>query len=298
MLAVASASASSLAPAPSNLTFGDVQVGSKRSQYEVLSNTGNSTVTLSQVTATGAGFTVNGLTLPMTLSRGHSVTFAVLFTPKTSGRATGAISVLSNNSNSSPTIAVSGNGISAGKLTSSATALNFGSVTVGSSKTPDSHSDRDRVKRHGFVGEHHQFGVQSGGISFPKTISAGQTVSFSLTFAPRASGRASGSISLASNAAQTPTIETLTGSGTATTQHSVGLSWTASASSVVGYNMYRSATSGGPYAKLTPALDASTNYVDSSVQGGKTYDYVSTAVDSQGAESKYSNQQQAVIPSP
>jgi fibronectin type 3 domain-containing protein len=130
-------------------------------------------------------------------------------------------------------------------------------------------------------------------------MSAGQTLPLTVVFTPRASGAASGSISLASNAAHTPTVETLTGSGVAAAnQHSVILSWTASASSVVGYNVYRSGTSGGPYTKLTTTLDAGTNYVDNSVQGGQTYYYVNTAVDSHGVESKYSTQLRALIPSP
>ena len=86
-----------------------------------------------------------------------------------------------------------------------------------------------------------------GGISLPKTIAAGQSVSLTLTFTPRAGGTASGIISLASNAANTPTIETLTGLGSAAPAHSVSLSWTSSSSAVVGYNLYRGAKSGGPY---------------------------------------------------
>jgi hypothetical protein len=38
--------------------------------------------------------------------------------------------------------------------------------------------------------------------------------------------------------------------------------------------------------------------VDSSVQGGTTYYYVSAAITSDGKLSKYSNQLQAVVPSP
>ena len=73
---------------------------------------------------------------------------------------------------------------------------------------------------------------------------------------------------------------------------------TADIHAVVGYNLYRGATSGGPYAKLNPVLNASTSYTDNSVQAGTTYYYVSTAVNGSGTESTYSNQLQAVIPSP
>ena len=80
--------------------------------------------------------------------------------------------------------------------------------------------------------------------------------------------------------------------------HTVDLSWDASNSQdVVGYNVYRGPSSSGPYTKINATLDPLTNYADSTVQGGQTYFYVTTAVDSLGKESDYSNQTKAVIPS-
>jgi len=67
---------------------------------------------------------------------------------------------------------------------------------------------------------------------------------------------------------------------------------------VVGYNIYRSGTSDGPYAKINSALNATTAYTDNTVQAGVTYYYVTTAVDASGVESVYSNQAPAVVPSP
>ncbi len=81
--------------------------------------------------------------------------------------------------------------------------------------------------------------------------------------------------------------------------HSVTLNWTASVSSnVVGYNIYRGTTNGGPYVKLTSSPTALTSYTDNNVVSGQTYYYVATAVDSSSNESGYSNQSQAVIPTP
>ncbi len=84
------------------------------------------------------------------------------------------------------------------------------------------------------------------------------------------------------------------------TGHSVALSWTASTSSnIAGYNIYRSATSGGTYTKLNTSVIVPTAYTDSSVQAGQTYFYVATAVDTSGNESAHSSPpQQAVIPTP
>jgi len=76
----------------------------------------------------------------------------------------------------------------------------------------------------------------------------------------------------------------------------VALSWTASTSTVSGYNIYRSTTSGGSYAKVNGSLVSSLSYNDSTVQSGTTYYYVATAVDASGDESVDSNQATAVIP--
>jgi uncharacterized repeat protein (TIGR03803 family) len=80
--------------------------------------------------------------------------------------------------------------------------------------------------------------------------------------------------------------------------HMVNLSWDASTTQgVIGYNVYRGPGPNGPYTKINPTLDPNTNYTDSTVQGGQTYFYVSTAVNQDGTESAYSNQTEATIPS-
>lgn len=83
--------------------------------------------------------------------------------------------------------------------------------------------------------------------------------------------------------------------------HMALLNWTASISPNISYyNIYRGATSGGPYTKIasTTANSGATTYQDTSVQAGQTYYYVGTAVDVSGNESGYSNQNTATIPTP
>jgi fibronectin type 3 domain-containing protein len=89
----------------------------------------------------------------------------------------------------------------------------------------------------------------------------------------------------------------MTGTGTAATQHTVDLSWTASADAV-SYNIYRGTVSGGPYAMINSSPESTTSYNDSTVVSGHTYYYVATAVNSESQESGYSNQATAVIPTP
>ncbi len=78
--------------------------------------------------------------------------------------------------------------------------------------------------------------------------------------------------------------------------HSVQLNWQASTSIVIGYNIYRSTTDGGPYIMINASLVTPLKYTDSSVASSTTYYYVSTAVDPAGVESEYSNQASAKIP--
>jgi hypothetical protein len=80
--------------------------------------------------------------------------------------------------------------------------------------------------------------------------------------------------------------------------HWVLLTWTASTTPSVNYNIYRG-TSIGAYMKLNSTPVSATSYTDSTVQSGQTYYYVATAVDASGNESSYSAPPaQAVVPSP
>jgi cellulose 1,4-beta-cellobiosidase len=127
-------------------------------------------------------------------------------------------------------------------------------------------------------------------------LSPGQAATLTATFSPSTAGNVTGSVVVASNATNSPDTIALAGTGVAAVNHSVALTWTASTSTVIGYNTYSGTTSGGPYAKLTSAPEASTAYTDSTVQAGQTYYYVVTAVNSANEESAYSTQVSATIP--
>jgi hypothetical protein len=286
---------------PASLGFTAIQVGSSQTLSAALTNTGGSAVTIAQATispATTAGnsFTLNGLSLPLTLAVGQSVTFGVTFGPFSAGGASGNISINSDASNPTLTVYLTGTGTAQGQLAVTPVSTDFGSVTVGTSKTQSGtlSVSGSNVTLSSASVTNSEFSLS--GIAFPVTIVAGQSVPFTLTFVPRASGTAAAALSFVSNAANAA-AENLTGTGVAPPQHSVDLSWDP-ASAVVGYNVYRGSQPGGPYSKINPVLDASTSFTDSSVQGGQNYYYVTTSVDSAGAQSSYSNEIQAVIPAP
>jgi fibronectin type 3 domain-containing protein len=128
-------------------------------------------------------------------------------------------------------------------------------------------------------------------------LAAGQSIPVTVQFAPAAVGAVSGNVSLTSNATNSPATMGLSGTGAQQSTNTVGLTWTASTSTVIGYNVYRGTVAGGPYAsKLTASPVPSTQFTDTGLQSGQTYFYVVTSVDSNNAESLYSNQATASIP--
>ncbi|MGB8863384.1 MAG: choice-of-anchor D domain-containing protein, partial [Candidatus Sulfotelmatobacter sp.] len=88
-----------LGSSPTSLAFGSVQVGNNQALAETVSNTGGSSLTLSQVGISGTGFTLSGITTPVTLTPGQSASFSVSFTPQSASSASGSLTITSNASN-------------------------------------------------------------------------------------------------------------------------------------------------------------------------------------------------------
>ena len=192
-----------------------------------------------------------------------------------------------------------GEPIPPGTLSVSPPSLSFGNVIVGKNSTLKGalNAAGGPVTVSSATSSSAEFAVS--GISFPASLDAGQSLSYTVTFTPQASGAASATLSFTSNAAGSPSLQSVDGTGTPAPQHSVDLSWDASQSpGVVGYNVYRGDRRGGPYSRINASLEASTSYTDALVNGGATYYYVATAVDGNGLESGYSQQVKAVIPAP
>lgn len=137
------------------------------------------------------------------------------------------------------------------------------------------------------------------GVSAGLILAPGQSAKLDATFSPVAVGNLAGSVTLASNATNSPATISLFGDGMQqAVSHFVALNWIASTSVVAGYNIYRSEVSGGPYSKLNAALVEADTFTDSNVQSGLTYYYVATSMTSSGVESSDSMQASATIPVP
>lgn len=181
----------------------------------------------------------------------------------------------------------------------STSAVSFGTVPIGGTL-----SKRVTISNRG-TGDVDLTEINVTGIGFtvsgplvPMQVPAGENVVFTIVFTPQSAGSDSGRVSFISNASNSPNVVNVSGTGTEPNSHSVDLSWKASTSVVVGYYIYRGTQTGGPYLLVNQAVEPATTYTDLEVQAGTTYYYVVTAADSAGAESVYSNEASAVVPSP
>src|SRR5437762_14153738 len=93
-----------------------------------LSNTGTSNITISSVSVTGAGYSLSGLSFPMTLGPGNSAQFQVIFAPLVQGRVDGSIGFTSSASSSTLYVSLHGTGASTGVLSASPSSINFGTA--------------------------------------------------------------------------------------------------------------------------------------------------------------------------
>jgi hypothetical protein len=141
-------------------------------------------------------------------------------------------------------------------------------------------------------------GFSASGVPAGFTLDPGETAALSVTFAPSSAGAVTGKVTVAEQQSADPLVLGLSGTGVASSGHSVTLTWNASPSSVAGYRAYRATNPGGPYTPLNSSPNQQLRFTDSSVQSGTTYYYVVTAVAPDTVESAYSNQASAAVPKP
>jgi hypothetical protein len=181
-------------------------------------------------------------------------------------------------------------------LNSSVSSLNFGNVNVSSSRTQSINMTNAGNSSVTIA----QVMVAGAGFNTTgangTTLAPGQTTTLTSTFAPSASGAATGKITVGSNATNSPSNISLSGMGVTAAAHTVALSWASAATGVTGFKTYVSMVSGGPYVEVGFVPSTTPAYADTSVQSGHTYYYVVTAIDSTSQESLYSSEVTAIVP--
>lgn len=282
--------------APCSYAFGKIEIGSTAHFTIILTNISKKSLRIDSKSKRGGEFSFGYFPVPVTLGSGESIELPITFRPTTSGRATGAFRLDSTAPDSPLHMWVAGTGVSGPKLTVSPSTVDFGNVSIGSSATVSLKlgASEGKVTISSDELTSSEFTLQ--GLLFPVTIPSGTTIQAKVRFTPNQSGTAQGELKFMGNAINSPTVEQMVGTGVKPNSHSVDLSWQDGDKSIVGYNVYRGTRSGGPYKKINSALNSSTNYTDPNVDLGHTYFYVTTAVNSAGQESAYSNQTKAIIP--
>jgi hypothetical protein len=203
-----------LAANPFAVSFGSLAVGNSSLISVTLTNTGTGSVAISSGSVSGAGFSMSGLSAT-TLNAGQSTSFNVKFAPTAAGAATGGVSITSDAPGSPLAIPLSGTGTqSQPGLSISPTNVPFGNIAVGSNSSQNitlTNSGNAVVNITGATASGAGFGLSGLGA---QSINPGARVTFAATFAPTTAGNVTGSISISSNAPNSPATITLSGAGT------------------------------------------------------------------------------------
>ena len=284
---------------PQKIAFANVPTGTSISQWVQLRNNGRKAITISSVHVAGSSFATRELATPLTLTAGKTKGFELRFSPAGIGKHDGTVTFESWSGVKELTITASGAGIKAtGSISASPGIVTFGDARVGGMEKL-AVTLKNRGNSNLVISDVSVAGidVSVGGYLRHATIAPGQTATLDLVFAPKKAGAMTGHVKITSNADDSPTIVALSGKGVSSSGHSVGLSWEASGSSgVIGYNVYRVALPGKMYLRLSHTPVSGLAFTDGTVETGKTYSYVVTAVNWDGEESLYSQPVTATVP--
>jgi hypothetical protein len=316
---------------PASVDFREVVVGQKSTQTLHVTNISDEPISFEEFRVSGRSFTLSPTKTPLTLPANTSFAITLAFAPTAAASVSGSLVVLTSDLKSPVTVPLAGTGQKASpQLEVVPASLNFGVTTVHSAAT-----QKATLKNSGNVPitigsiALSSSAYSATGLSSGVSLAPAQTLEFNLTFHPVTAGAASATLSLSSPTLPAPAKLMLSGSGAnaaasaadppPTAPHSnppappapnpnppaptaplpsVTLTWNASSSSVVGYHVYRGATPGGPYTRISASSIDALDYKDSDVQSGNHYFYVVTALDTDGTESAFSNEASASIPSP
>jgi hypothetical protein len=215
-LTVNPAPAPAIQVSPTSINFGSAVVGSTLSQVLIITNTGTALLSITQVTASGSAFTVSGFSLPLNVSPGQQTTITVAFLPTSAGVASGNVVIVSNAPTSPTSVGLSGTGIAATyTLGISPTSLSFGSVTTGTSSAPQNVTITNTGNSNVTISQINVLGAgfSASGVSAGTILTSNQSVTLNVVFAPTVAGIVTGSVTVVSNATNSPTTIALSGTG-------------------------------------------------------------------------------------
>ena len=201
--------------APSSLTFSNQPVGTtSASQTVTLTNTGTAPLTLDSVSATGDfSFTNN---CGATVAVNSSCTIDVTFSPKSSGPATGKLTISDNTSDSPQSVNLTGTGT--GPTASlSPTSLTFGSQLDTTTSTAQTVTLTNSGNAALAITSVAITGTNNGDFAQTNTcgtsVTPGASCTISVSFTPSATGNRAAAVTITDSASGSPHSVGLTGTG-------------------------------------------------------------------------------------
>jgi len=205
---------------PTAVNFGNVGVGKQTTQTIAVANTGTMPISITQATISNPQFSLMGVTLPLAIATGQSGNVTVAVTPSAAGTLTGTLTVQGNDGAAPAVVSLSATAVTAAPgISLTPSSANFGSVAVGSTNSQTIQISNTgnsvlTITQASVAGS----GFSTTGLTLPLSINPGQTSTFNAQYQPSAAGAASGGITIVSNAATSPSVLALTGTGVAATQ--------------------------------------------------------------------------------
>jgi len=223
------ASSGTVSASPSSLTFSNQTMGVESPiQTITVSNTGTGSVTISGLSITPSQFIlVSSPALPIALAAGKTTSFSVAFTPTAASTVTGSVTLTSNASPSTNSVALSGTGIAATQtLSASPSSLAFGNQTLNvagaSQAITVTNTGTGSVSLTGLSASPAQFTLISPP-TLPLALGAGKTASIRVVFTPTVASTVTGSVTITSTASPTTNTVALSGTGVEATESGLNL---------------------------------------------------------------------------
>ena len=214
---------------PTSLTFANQIVGTtSAAQTVTLTNTGSAALAISSITVTGANPGDFAVALPgtpgpiacqlligSTLGAGASCRIPVTFTPTATGTRTGAVTITDDASGSPQSITLTGTGISGAAVTLSTNSLQLPDTHVNQTCQPGTVTLTSTGSAPVTISSITVSGQFTETNTCPASLAPGNSCAVTVTFAPTTTGAQTGTLTITSNAANSPNTVALSGNGLA-----------------------------------------------------------------------------------
>ncbi len=199
---------------PSFLDFGAVATGTESGTLAItVTNSGNGPLSVAGATTT-APFSIVGPVCPAALARLANCEIPVVFEPSAPGAQHGQVAILEDAANSKPIVPVAGTAANP-SLAYAPASLKFGSQAISTSSAPQTVTLTNTSVVAAAIASVTASGPFAAASQCGASIAAAATCPIAVTFIPTTAGQQTGSLTISSNAAGSPQIIALAGTGVA-----------------------------------------------------------------------------------